>query len=51
MKSVGVVIPLYLEDVKEDYLKTGEPFFDKIFGKKASLVVQLVKEYLTREEA
>lgn len=51
LKNLGKIIPLYLADVKEDYLKTGEPFFDKIFGKKACLVVQLVKEYLTREEA
>lgn len=51
LKNLGKIIPLYLADVREDYLKTGEPFFDKIFGKKASLVVQLVKEYLTREEA
>ena len=51
LKNLGKIIPLYLADVREDYLKTGEPFFEKIFGKKASLVVQLVKEYLTREEA
>jgi len=51
LKNLGKIIPLYLADVREDYLKTGEPFFDKIFGKKACLVVQLVKEYLTREEA
>ena len=50
LKNLGKIIPLYLADVREDYLKTGEPFFEKIFGKKASLVVQLVKEYLTREE-
>lgn len=50
LKNLSKIIPLYLADVREDYLKTGEPFFDKIFGKKASLVVQLVKEYLTREE-
>lgn len=51
LKNLGKIIPLYLADVREDYLKTGEPFFEKIFGKKVSLVVQLVKEYLTREEA
>lgn len=51
LKNLGKIIPLYLADVREDYLKTGEPFFEKIFGKKACLVVQLVKEYLTREEA
>ena len=51
LKNLSKIIPLYLADVREDYLKTGEPFFEKIFGKKASLVVQLVKEYLTREEA
>lgn len=50
LKNLGKIIPLYLADVREDYLKTGEPFFEKIFGKKACLVVQLVKEYLTREE-
>ena len=51
LKNLSKIIPLYLADVREDYLKTGEPFFEKIFGKKACLVVQLVKEYLTREEA
>lgn len=50
LKNLGKIIPLYLADVKEDYLKTGEHFFEKIFGKKAALVVQLVKDYLTREE-
>ena len=50
LKNLSKIIPLYLADVREDYLKTGEPFFEKIFGKKACLVVQLVKEYLTRED-
>lgn len=49
LKNLSKIIPLYLADVKEDYLKNNTVFFDKLFGKKACLVVNLVKEYLTRE--
>lgn len=47
-KKLEIIIPEYLNDVKEDYLKTEQPeYFDqKLLNKQAKLVVELVKEML-----
>lgn len=48
MQNLSQIIPAYINDVKEDYLKTEEPsyFNEKLLGKQANLVVKLVKELL-----
>ena len=48
MQNLSKIIPAYLEDVKNDYIKTEEPkyFNDKLLGKQANQVVKLVKELL-----
>ena len=48
MQNLSQIIPAYLDDVKEDYIKTEEPkyFNEKLLGKQANQVVKLVKELL-----
>ena len=48
MQNLSTIIPAYIQDVKEDYLRTEEPnyFNEKLLGKQANLVVKLVKEML-----
>lgn len=48
MQNLNQIIPAYLDDVKEDYIKTEEPkyFNEKLLGKQANQVVKLVKELL-----
>lgn len=48
IRSLSKIIPAYLDDVKEDYIKTENPqyFNEKLLGKQANLVVNLVKELL-----
>ena len=47
-RKLEIIIPKYLNDVKEDYIKTEQPaYFDqKLLNKQAKLVVNLVKEML-----
>ena len=48
VRNLSKIIPAYLDDVKEDYIKTENPqyFNEKLLGKQANLVVNLVKELL-----
>lgn len=48
VRNLSKIIPAYLDDVKEDYIKTENPeyFNEKLLGKQANLVVSLVKELL-----
>lgn len=48
MQNLSKIIPAYLDDVKEDYIKTEEPsyFNEKLLSKQANQVVKLVKELL-----
>lgn len=48
VRNISKIIPAYLDDVKEDYIKTENPqyFNEKLLGKQANLVVNLVKELL-----
>lgn len=48
LQNLSKIIPEYLDDVKNDYLKTEEPtyFNDNLLNKQAKLVVTLVKELL-----
>lgn len=48
VRNLNKIIPEYLNDVKEDYLKTENPtyFNEKLLNKEAGLVVKLVKDKL-----
>lgn len=48
VRNLSKIIPAYLDDVKEDYIKTENPqyFNETLLGKQANLVVNLVKELL-----
>ena len=48
VKNLSKIIPAYLDDVKEDYIKTENPtyFNEKLLSKQSNLVVNLVKELL-----
>jgi ATP dependent DNA ligase domain len=48
VRNLSKIIPAYLDDVKEDYLKTENPtyFNEKLLHKQSNLVVNLVKELL-----
>lgn len=51
VRNLNQIIPEYLNDVKEDYLKTENPayFNEKLLNKQAGLVVKLVKELLSKQ--
>ena len=51
VRNLNQIIPAYLNDVKEDYLKTENPtyFNEKLLNKQAGLVVKLVKELLSNQ--
>lgn len=51
IRNLSQIIPAYLNDVKEDYLKTENPayFNEKLLNKQASLVVKLVKDKLNNQ--
>ena len=48
VRNLSKIIPACLDDVKEDYIKTENPqyFNEKLLGRQAGLVVNLVKELL-----
>lgn len=51
IRNLSQIIPAYLNDVKEDYLKTENPtyFNEKLLNKQAGLVVKLVKDKLNTQ--
>lgn len=51
IRNLSQIIPAYLNDVKEDYLKTENPtyFNEKLLNKQAGLVVKLVKDKLNNQ--
>lgn len=54
MQNIKHILPVYLKDVKEEYLKENtlnatEEEVNKIIGNKAKLVVELIKEELAKE--
>lgn len=51
IRNLSQIIPAYLNDVKEDYLKTENPayFKEKLLNKQAGLVVKLVKDKLNTQ--
>lgn len=51
VRNLNQIIPAYLNDVKEDYLKTENPtyFNEKLLNKQAGLVVKLVKDKLNSQ--
>lgn len=51
IRNLSQIIPAYLNDVKEDYIKTENPtyFNEKLLNKQAGLVVKLVKDKLNNQ--
>ena len=51
IRNLNKIIPEYLNDVKEDYLKTENPtyFNEKLLNKQAGLVAKLVKDKLNSQ--
>lgn len=51
IRNLSQIIPAYLNDVKEDYIKTENPtyFNEKLLNKQAGLVVKLVKDKLNTQ--
>lgn len=51
VRNLNQIIPEYLNDVKEDYLKTENPtyFNEKLLNKQAGLVAKLVKDKLNSQ--
>lgn len=51
VRNLSQIIPAYLNDVKEDYIKTENPayFNEKLLNKQAGLVVKLVKDKLNTQ--
>lgn len=51
IRNLSQIIPAYLNDVKEDYIKTENPayFNEKLLNKQAGLVVKLVKDKLNSQ--